>query len=156
MAYWGAGAAGGWSGHWGGGQQRLRRSIDYWDEEEFGAVYNHRVMRRLIPYLRPFKGRAVLALIGMLGFAAAGPFQPVLIGYLIDAAKRADLGAVNWAGVIFIALALFSWAAYYVQLTNTGWIGHRILFTLRTQLFNHLQKLSLRFYDNNEVGRVMS
>jgi ATP-binding cassette subfamily B protein len=160
MAFWGAGAAGGWSGHGPGGmgmaQQRLRRSVDYWDDEEYGSVYSHRVMRRLVPYLRPFKGRAALAVIGMIGFAAATPFQGVLVGKLIDAATRAELGNVNRLGAIFLAVVVFSWAAYYVQLTNTGWIGHRILFTLRTQLFNHLQKLSLRFYDNNEVGRVMS
>lgn len=159
MAYWGAGAAGGWSGHWqgpGGGQQRLRRSVDYWDDVEFGAVYNHRVMRRLLPYLRPFKGRTLLAVIGMMAFAAAMPFQNLFIGDLINAAGRGDLGALNRTGITFLCVVLFGSLFYYVQLTNTGWIGHRILFTLRTQMFNHLQKLSLRFYDNHEVGRVMS
>jgi ATP-binding cassette subfamily B protein len=43
-----------------------------------------------------------------------------------------------------------------VQLTTTGWIGHRLLLGLRRDMFAHLQKLSLKFYDNNEVGRVMS
>ncbi len=161
MAYWGAGAAGGWSGHWGGpggpgGPQRLRRSVDGWDDDEYGSVYSHRVMTRLIPYLRPFKGRSVLAMLGMIGFAAATPFQALLIGNLIDAAGRGDLSALNRHGLAFLGLVVFAWAAYWVQLTNTGWIGHRILFTLRTQMFNHLQRLSLRFYDNNEVGRVMS
>src|SRR3990170_6377214 len=160
MAYWGAGAAGGWSGHWGGpggpGSQRLRRSVDNWDDEEFGSVYSHRVMTRLLPYLRPFKGRAFLSLLGVAGFAGTTPFQAVLIRNLIDAASNANLGALNRSGILFLSLVIFSSFAYYVQLTNTGWIGHRILFTLRTQMFNHLQKLSLRFYDNNEVGRVMS
>jgi len=160
MAFWGAGAAGGWSGHWGGpggpGSQRLRRSVDNWDDDEYGSVYSHRVMVRLFPYLRPFKGRALLALIGMVGFAAATPFQALLIGRLIDAATTAHLSEVNLLGAIFLGLVLVSWVSYYVQLSNTGWIGHRILFTLRTQMFNHMQKLSLRFYDNNEVGRVMS
>ncbi|MEX1255335.1 MAG: ABC transporter ATP-binding protein [Dehalococcoidia bacterium] len=158
MAYWGAGAAGGWSGGMGPGGpgQRLRRSTDGWDDEEYGSLYNHRVMTRLIPYLRPFKFRTALALIGMLGFAAAVPVQALLIGTLIDAASDGDLGKLNRTGFIFLGLVLFSWGAYWVQLTNTGWIGHRILFTLRTQMFNHLQKLSLRFYDGNEVGRVMS
>jgi ATP-binding cassette subfamily B protein len=137
-------------------QQRLRRSVDFWDEEEYGSVYSHRVMRRLFPYLRPFKGRAVLALVGMIGYIVTREFQPLLIGSLIDAATKGNLDAVNRYGGIFLVLALASWVAYYVQLLNTGWIGHRILYTLRTQLFNHLQKLSLRFYDNNEVGRVMS
>ena len=44
----------------------------------------------------------------------------------------------------------------WVQLTTTGWIGHQILLKLRTQMFDHLQTLSLSFYDKHEVGRVMS
>jgi ATP-binding cassette subfamily B protein len=160
MAYWGAGAAGGWSGHWGGpggpGQNRLRRSVDNWDDEEYGSVYSHRVMTRLFPYLRPFKGRSIVAVISMMVFAGTTPLQALFIGRLIDDAIHGDLGALNRSGFILLAIAVISSVAYFVQLSNTGWIGHRILFTLRTQMFNHLQKLSLRFYDNNEVGRVMS
>ena len=55
-----------------------------------------------------------------------------------------------------VMLAALSACFYYVQLTSTGWIGHRLLLGLRRDMFAHLQKLSLRFYDNNEVGRVMS
>ena len=83
MAFWGAGAAGGWSGGGPGGPggpQRLRRAVDNWDDEEYGSVFSQRVMRRLLPYLRPFKGRAALALLGMAAYAAALPFQPLLIG----------------------------------------------------------------------------
>jgi ATP-binding cassette subfamily B protein len=78
------------------------------------------------------------------------------VGRLIDFAGRGDLGGINRTGLQFLGLALAAWAAYYLQLSNTGWIGHRILYTLRTRIFDHLQKLSLRFYDSNEVGRVMS
>ena len=134
----------------------LRRALDSWDDEEFGKVYNHRVVRRLLGYLRPFKGRAAVAVAGMIGYVLTARFQPVLVGELVDSAGAGDLTGVNRAGIIFVILALAAWVTYYVQLVNTGWIGHRVLFTLRTQMFNHLQKLSLRFYDNNEVGRVMS
>ena len=159
MAYWGGGHVG-----WGGGlqghmgqQAGLRRSVDGWTEdEEFGSVYNHRVVARLLGYLRPFKGRAFLALVGMVLFIFTTRFQPLLIRDLIDSASAGDLGGVNRAGVIFLALALGASLAYYIQLLNTGWVGHRVLLTLRIQMFDHLQKLSPRFYDNNEVGRVMS
>ncbi len=135
---------------------RLRRSVDYWDDEEFGSVYSQRVMSRLVPYLKPFKGRAALALIGMFAYIATREFQPLIVSNLIDAATHGNLSGVNQAGFIFLFLVLASWGAQFMQLVHTGWIGHRVLFTLRTQMFNHLQKLSLRFYDNNEVGRVMS
>ena len=161
MGHWGGG--GGWGGpgmgmmgRGVGPGMRLRSGVDDWDDEEFGSVYNHRVVSRLLGYLRPFRGRAFLALFSMSVYIGTREFQPLLIGILIDAARETDLGTVNRTGAIFLGLVLISWASQYVQLLNTGWIGHRVLFTLRTQMFNHLQKLSLRFYDNNEVGRVMS
>jgi ABC-type multidrug transport system fused ATPase/permease subunit len=158
MAYWGGAGAGGWSGGgmW-GQQQRLRRSYDGWDDdEEYGSFYNHRVVRRLLPYLRPYKLRASLALVGTIVYMLTSSVQPFLIGNLIDFATKGNLAQVNRTGALFLVLVLTSWAAQYMQLTNMGWVGHRLLFTVRTQMFSHLQKLSLRFYDNNEVGRVMS
>ncbi|MEX0785663.1 MAG: ABC transporter ATP-binding protein [Dehalococcoidia bacterium] len=140
----------------GAGFQRLRGGLDGWDDEDFGTAYNHRVVSRLFGYLRPFRGRAFLAVVGMIVFIFTTRYQPLLIRDLIDSAGRGDMAGVNRAGIFFIVLALGAWGSYYLQLLNTGWIGHRVLFTLRTQMFNHLQKLSLRFYDNNEVGRVMS
>ena len=138
------------------GFQRLKGGYDGWDDEEFGSVYSHDVVMRLLGYLRPFKGRVALAVFATLIYIVSARYQPLLVRDLIDSASRGDLGGVNRAGILFIILALAAWGAYYVQLLNTGWIGHRVLFTLRTQMFNHYQKLSLRFYDNNEVGKVMS
>src|SRR2546428_14024955 len=58
----------------------LKRSVDGWDDDELGRVYDHSVMRRLFPYLRPYKRQAVLATAGMLIAAVASNAQPVLIG----------------------------------------------------------------------------
>ncbi|MCI0849573.1 MAG: ABC transporter ATP-binding protein [Chloroflexi bacterium] len=150
------GIPGAFGGRGMGPGQRLRSGADGWDEEEYGSVYNHRVVMRLLRYLRPFRGRVMLAVIGMIGFIGMREFQPLLIGFMVDAAADGDMSAVNRYGLIFLVLALGSGGFYYLQLLNTGWVGHRVLFTLRTQMFNHLQKLSLSFYDKNEVGRVMS
>ncbi len=156
----GAGAPGGWSG--GGNWQSnlrpnsLKRSTDGWDDDELGSVYNHRVVVRLYGFVAPYRGRLLLALIGTLGYAAMTRSMPLAVRGLIDAAINKDIGALNNWGWVYIALAALSAVFYYVQLTSTGWIGHRLLLGLRRDLFAHLQKLSLRFYDNNEVGRVMS
>jgi ABC-type multidrug transport system fused ATPase/permease subunit len=159
MAYWGGGAAGGWSqSAVNPAGLRLRRSIDGWEEEEvLGRVYDHRVMRRLARYLAPYKAQTILAFAGMVIYAATSYVQPLLIGQAVRGPIRnGDFTGLNVLGGILVSLVLVSWAAQYVQVASTGYIGHRILYTLRTQMFDHLQKLSLRFYDNNEVGRVMS
>src|SRR3990172_3813782 len=159
MAYWGAGAGGGWSkSAVNAAGLRLRRSIDGWDDEEaLGRVYDQRVISRLGGYLTPYRGQAILAFASMLVYAATSYVQPFLIGQAVRRyIARGDLGGLNVMGGIFVALVLASWGAQYVQVASTGYIGHRILYTLRTQMFDHLQKLYLRFFDNNEVGRIMS
>lgn len=137
---------------------RLRRSIDGWEDEEIlGRVYDHGVVMRLAGYLGPFKGRAVLAFASMIVYAAASYVQPFLMGQALRGPiAHGDMAGLNLLGGIFIVLVLVSWGAQYVQVSSTGYIGHRILYRLRTQMFGHLQKLSVRFYDNNEVGRIMS
>ena len=62
MAFWGGGMAGGWSHTQGSARRRggLRRSTDGWDDEELGRVYDHSVVRRLLPYLKPYKRQAIV------------------------------------------------------------------------------------------------
>ncbi len=160
MFFGGAGSAGGWSG--GGNWQNnlrpnsLKRSTDGWDDDELGSVYNHRVVVRLYAFVAPYRFRLFMALIGTLGYAAMTRTMPLAVGGLITAARHGDASTLNKWGWLYIVLAALSAGFYYVQLTSTGWIGHRLLLGLRRDMFAHLQKLSLRFYDNNEVGRVMS
>ena len=161
MAFWGGGAAGGWShthyptGKGPGGA--LKRSADGWDDEELGRLYDHSVMVRLLPYLKPYRRRVALAVLGMLVFAAATNSQPFLIGLAIDKfLPSADLAGLNAVGGALLALALLAWAGQWLQQMSTAFIGHNILLTLRTQMFDHIQKLSLGFLDRNETGRVMS
>jgi ATP-binding cassette subfamily B protein len=176
MAFWGGmgGGGGGWGGGWGGnwqpqqgnnnqndkdrkqGQQGLRRSVDAWDDQELGSAYNHEVVMRLLSYIKPYKIKAILALMGVVGYAVMLNITPSVIGRVVDAAVLGDTDNVTKYGLIFLVLALGVWFFQFMKLLNAGWIGHRVLFRLRVEMFAHLQKLSLRFYDNNETGRVMS
>jgi ABC-type multidrug transport system fused ATPase/permease subunit len=157
MGFWGGTQAGGWS-HWHRQSGVLRRSsTDGWEDEELGKVYDHRVMVRLLPYLAPYKKRVALAVGGMLVFAVASYTQPFLIGQAIDKfIGKGDSFGLSMVGIALAALALVSWAAQYLQQANTAWIGHRVLYTLRTRMFDHIMRLSLSFFDRNETGRVMS
>lgn len=158
MGLWG-GHVGGWSASarlrsTEGG--RLRGAADGY-EEEFGKVYDHSVVRRLLPYLAPYRGRVFVALAATLAYAASSYAQPFFIKVALDRyILRGEMRGLTLLGVVFLGLALLSWLAQYVQQTQMAWVGHRLLFALRTRMFDHLQKLSLRFYDRHEVGRVMS
>jgi ATP-binding cassette, subfamily B, multidrug efflux pump len=159
VAYWAGGSPGGWSGgeSW---QRNLKpgtlRGADGWNDDELGSVYNHRVVVRLAKFVKPYRKRLYIALFGTLGFAMLSRTIPFAVERLISAARTGELGSVNAWGGVFIGIAVFTAIFYYIQLTSSGWVGHRLLLTLRRQMFAHLQKLSLRFYDRNEVGRVMS
>jgi ABC-type multidrug transport system fused ATPase/permease subunit len=156
----GAGSAGGWSGQGNWNNQlrpnTLRRSTDGWNDEELGSVYNHQVVVRMAKFVAPYRFRLALAVFGTLGYAMATRSAPFAVRGLVQAAINKDISGVNMWGWVYVILAILSAGLYYVQLTSTGWIGHRLLLSLRRDMFAHLQKLSLRFYDNNEVGRVMS
>ena len=158
MGMWGGASPGGWSSHQSpGARAGLKRSVDGWDDEELGRVYDHSVMRRLVPYLKPYKAQVGLALLGMFVFAAASSAQPLLIGLAIDKfIPGEDLGGVAMIGGVLIGLAVVGWVGQFIQQLMTGFVGHHVLLTLRTKMFDHIQKLSLSFIDRNEVGRVMS
>ncbi|MDP2673419.1 MAG: ABC transporter ATP-binding protein [Dehalococcoidia bacterium] len=161
MSYWGGSTAGGWShSHFPSGSKPgggLKRSVDGWDDDELGKLYDHSVMRRMLPYLKPHRKRLVLALLGVVVFAAAANTQPFLIGLAIDKfLPSGDLAGLNAIGAALVGLAILGWAGQALQQMSTAYIGHNVLLTLRTRMFDHIQKLSLGFLDRTEVGRVMS
>ena len=156
MAMWGGHGAGGWSTSATSMGPNARRGLDGWNDDDLGKVYDSAVVSRLGPYLRPFKWRVVVALIGVIGFSLTSTLQPLLIGFAVDDALRGDLEGLSRMTFGLVALVAISWAFQYLQQTQTGYIGHRILLRLRTQMFDHIQKLSLSFIDRHEVGRIMS
>jgi ATP-binding cassette subfamily B protein len=114
-------------------------------------------MRRLLPYLKPYRRQAIIATLSMVIFAVASNIQPWLIQMAIDDyIPKGDLSGVAVIGGVLVSLAVVSWVAQWVQQVMTAFMGHNILLTLRTKMFAHIQKLSLSFLDRNEVGRVMS
>lgn len=162
MGMWGGGtSAAGWGGRgsWDGGGGRGGRGgrSDGWDYKELGNLYDWTLLKRLLPYLAPYKGRVILVLIAMVGTAVAQYSQPFIIGKGLEQAIRSnDLSALNVVGIALVVLAVFAWITQVTMQLISGWIAQRLLYHLRNDLFAHMQKLSLSFYDKEEVGRVMS
>ncbi|MBI4220796.1 MAG: ABC transporter ATP-binding protein [Chloroflexi bacterium] len=149
---WGVG--GGMGGGPGGGA--LRRAVDGWSDDTLGKAYDHRVVTRLARYVRPYKMRAAIAIAGTVLFALASFTLPALVGMATDRALGGQLRELGFIALAMAVLALVSWVSYFGYMATSAWIGHRVLLTLRQEMFFHLQKLSMSFYDRNEVGRVMS
>jgi ABC-type multidrug transport system fused ATPase/permease subunit len=156
MGFWGGGGMGGGMGGGGFGRGGMRRAADNWDDSDLGSAYNHEVTMRLFGYVKPHWKRAILTVIGVVGAAILLNYQPALIASGVNAAQDGDVHGILVSAGIFLAFVVIGWGFVLLQFLNAGYIGHRVLQALRIEMFHHLQKLSLRFHDNNEVGRVMS
>ena len=143
----------GW-GFGGGGMHGTRRELP--DEEVFGSVYNPRVVRRVIPYVLPFKSLLVISTISMLLFSVTMVAPPYLLKIGYDHIIAGDFSALTLIAGLFIGNAFMNWGTNYTQQVAMTKVGEGILYNLRREMFTHCQRLSLSFYDRTEIGRVMS
>ena len=105
----------------------------------------------------PYRGRTVLSVLSLLTATATALAPPYLAKYALDDAIRHRGGTQLYLVVaIFVAAGLANWGMTYVETYLTGWVGERILADLRNRLFEHLQRLSLGFYERNRAGVIIS
>ena len=127
------------------------------EEYEDGRVYDHEVVRRLFTYLRPHRPRFLIILTAVMVYTGTVVALPWMIARIIDQYVRAgNLSGLNVVVLIFIGVALLQYGSQYIHLRTMSFVGQRVLYDLRVGLFSHLQGLSMKFYNRNEVGRVMS
>src|SRR5258705_9358532 len=114
-------------------------------------------MRRLIPYLRPYKRHVALAPAAIVAPSALEPAPPYLVKLVIDQYIPArDTSGLVRIAALYLATLAGSFALDYAQTWLLQLTGQRIMFDLRMAIYEHLQRLDLRFYDRNPVGRLMT
>jgi ATP-binding cassette subfamily B multidrug efflux pump len=160
----GGGMGGGGMG--GGGMGRMGRRLGMDDEGELGSVYNHRVVTRLFSYVLPYKGLALMSLLTMLVTTFTIVAQPWIIklaidelvetGRQVDSGEQATVGALAFVMMLFAVNMGVRFVSNYMYQVSLARVSQGVLYILRTRIFGHLQRLSPSFYDNNEVGRIMS
>jgi ATP-binding cassette subfamily B protein len=127
------------------------------DEDVVGKAYDARLMRRLLHYLRPYSLSAALALVAIISNSVLQLAQPYLMKLAIDRFIPAgDMGGVNRIALWYFLILIGGFVLEFTQtwlLQNTG---QRIMFDMRMEIYAHLQRLDLRFYDRNPVGRLMT
>ncbi len=127
------------------------------DEGSAKKVYDSRVIARLPGYMAPVKSWLALGAGGMLVRSLAQLAIPYLVAVATDRfIQTGNLGGLNTIVIIFIGALLLVWAGQYLQTLFLSYAGQAILFKLRNQMFDHLQQLSLSFFDHNKVGKLMS
>ena len=141
--------------HWAFGSHSARRGHP--DEEVFGSVYDQRVVMRLLPYIAPFKLLTSIATVAMLIYTGTQVAVPWIIKIAIDDyILPGDFVGLRWIFGLFVTIAVVNWIMNYVQQYAMERVGQGVLYNLRRQVFGHVQKQSVSFYDKTEVGRMMS
>jgi ATP-binding cassette subfamily B multidrug efflux pump len=127
------------------------------EEDALGKAYDARLMRRLLTYVRPYRARVALAIL-LLILASALELVPPWITKLVldEAVPRGDTRYLALLVGLFFVSILGAFVLEYAQTVLTTWLGQRVMYDLRREIFGRLQQLGLRFYDRNPVGRLMT
>ncbi|MBX5451542.1 ABC transporter ATP-binding protein [Thermogemmatispora sp.] len=142
--------------------ERRRRLM--WEENTLASAdesetrrFDWRSIRLFGIYLARYKGLTILSVLLMLLYTATNLANPYLIEVAIDQfITRADLGGLALICLVLLLVNIVMWQAQYWQIWTMSWAGQQVLYLLSSDMFRHLQQLSLSFYDRTQIGRVMS
>ena len=142
------------------------------DDEIIGKAYDARLMRRLLTYLAPYKLATFVSIAAILVKAVCDVSGPYLIAVAIDrymagrpTSKSAWLArwlsanpsrGITEIAAIYMAALLISYVCEFLQTYLMQWTGQKIMFDLRRQIFTHLQRMHVAFFDRNPVGRLVT
>ena len=138
-------------------EQKLDGSLSKSDDVIFGKPYDSRVVSRMVKYFAPYKVALPLTIAATLLYTFTIVANPFLVGMAEN--KYIVVGNIQGLKLImllFLGNAILFWASYYTQIRAEAKLGQSILLNLRSQVFDHVQRLSVKFFDKNEVGRIMS
>jgi len=132
--------------------QRRDAAVDDWS-----WARTRRRVATLLRLTRPYRGRTAIAVVSLLAATGTALAPPFLAKIAIDQGiRRHNLTLLGWVVAGLLAAGALNWLAGVAQTYVTGWVGERLLADLRNRLFDHLQHLSLGFYERNRAGAVIS
>ena len=126
------------------------------DDEITGKGYDKRLMKRLLSYARPYTSLIILGVILTLSASFLQLAGPYLTKMAIDKyIALKDIPGLYVILVIYLVVLLLVFLTQFFQIYSTQYFGQKLMYDIRSKIFSHLQKQSLRFFDKNPVGRLM-
>ncbi len=132
-------------------------AINFEEDEILGKAYDARLMRRLIVFVKPYWHRLAMAVVLLFGTALAELAPPYLVSRAIDGPIAThNVGGVLPYFVLYILALLTAFACRYGQTYIMQSTGQQVMIDIRMQIFSHIQRMSLAFFDRNPVGRLVT
>ncbi len=127
------------------------------EDEILGKAYDSKLMKRLLVYIKPYKMYVIAAILFNILVAALGPLRPYLSKVAIDdyIMHKDYNGLLLIVGILFASLVIQAVVQYYLTYF-TELMGQKIIYDIRIQLFSHVQKLALKYFDRTPVGRTVT
>jgi ATP-binding cassette subfamily B protein len=126
-------------------------------EEPLDRGYDSALLRRLLTYLRPYRWHAIAAVTLLLATAGLSLVGPFLTQQALDVAvPTRDEGLLGTLALAFLFALILEFVLEYAGSMLAAFIGQRVMYDLRIQIFTHLQRLSIPYFDRNPVGRLMT
>jgi len=144
------------------------------EEEVLGKAYDARLMRRLLTYLRPYRRVVSFALVATFFYGLLQALPPYLMKVEIDRyldptkhhpnpqflahflSSEPRLGILQIAFAIFLPAVLLTFVLQFAQTFAMQLVGQKVMYDLRKQVFEHLQRLQMSYFDRNPVGRLVT
>lgn len=127
------------------------------DEEILGKAYDSKLMKRLLKYVKPYRKYIIIAIIMNIAVAVLGPIRPYLTKIAVDNdIANSDYHGLLIISLLLLAILLFQSVIQYFLTYFMQYLGQKIIYDLRSQLFTHIQKLSLKFFDKTPIGRLVT
>lgn len=122
-----------------------------------GNVVDFKILQRLFRFVRPYRWKFIFVVVLTIMLAVLAPIRPKIIQYTIDERLAVgDMPGVINMIVLMIVLLVLQFAVLYFHTYLSGWLGQYIIRDIRIQLFNHIQRLQLRFFDKTPIGRLVT
>ena len=126
-------------------------------EEPLNRGYDAGLLKRLLIYLRPYRLPVLAAVLLLLAGAGLTLVGPVLTQRALDVAiPNRDVGLLGTLAAFYLAALALEFVIEYGQTLLTTYVGQRVMYDLRLQIFGHLQRLSIPYFDRHPVGRLMT
>jgi ATP-binding cassette, subfamily B, multidrug efflux pump len=127
------------------------------EEEVLGKAYDGRLMRRLLKYLRPYRWHVLTGIFLSILVSGMEAVRPYFVKVAVDQnIAQGDAHGLLMTTLLFLGVMVMRGIIQYISTYLTQWIGQRTIFDLRMEIFEHLQRLGLRFYDRNPIGRLIT